>query len=197
MKTKTKIKDTYYLYLIKFSDGRYYIGSRGCNCRPEQDTGYMGSPTTFKQLWTDPTLTKTKHILREVNSVSELRRIEPILIKAGWARDGKDVCVNRHASPTFHPEVCSKGGKISGAKAYELGTGIHKQTREEKSMNGKKGGKVVAERYSRNFTIVSPEGKVYKGRNLRKFCRDQGLDHANIRKVLRGVRLSSGGWTQG
>jgi hypothetical protein len=188
------MKEIYYLYLIKFGDGRYYIGSRGCNCRPEQDTGYMGSPTTFKQLWTDPTLTKTKHILREVNSVSELRRIEPILIKAGWARDGKDVCVNRHASPTFHPEVCVKGGKKGGKKSFELRTGVHGLSSEEKIKNAKKGAKITSERYAREFAVISPKGEVFKGRNLTRFCNEHGLDLANVRRVLKGTQSYYKGW---
>ena len=69
----------YYLYLIKFNDGRYYIGSRKSKCKPEEDTKYMGSPVTFKELWTDSNFIKKKYIIKEVNSVEELRRIEPKL----------------------------------------------------------------------------------------------------------------------
>jgi hypothetical protein len=140
----------YYLYLIKFSDGRYYIGSRKCKCKPEEDTQYMGSPVTFKELWADSNLSKTKYILREVDSDEELRRIEPKLIKEAWKRDGKDKCLNRHASPHFHPDICSKagkiGGKVGGKKTYELGIGVHGLTKEQRSENGKIGGKITGKK---------------------------------------------------
>jgi hypothetical protein len=124
----------YYLYLIKFNDGRYYIGSRKSKCKPEDDTQYMGSPKTFKHLWTDSNFTKTKYIIKEVDSMEELRRIEPKLIKEAWKKDGKDKCLNRHAAPHFHTDICSKAGK----KTYELGKGIHAQTPEQKRELGKK-----------------------------------------------------------
>jgi hypothetical protein len=216
----------YYLYLIKFDDGRYYIGSRKCKCKPEEDTGYMGSPVTFKELWIDPNLNKKKYIIREVDSVKELRRIEPKLIKEAWKKDGKNICLNRHASPTFHPEVCSKGGKISGKKSYEQGTGIHGLTKEERSYNGKMGGKIsgkksyeqgtgiyglseeqinkyrkmgakiMGEKSAKEFVIVSPTGEVIQGKNLRKFCREYQLDRRGIFRVLKGIQSHCKGWTQ-
>jgi hypothetical protein len=189
-------KSYYYLYLIQFNDGRYYIGSRKCKCKPERDTKYMGSPVTYKELWSDPNLSKIKYILKEVDSVNELKRIEPILIKAGWERDGRDLCLNRHASPTFHPEVCSKGGKISGKNSYELGRGIFGLSKEQQLENCKKGAKITSERYAREFAVISPKGEVFKGRNLTRFCDEHGLDVANVRRVLRGTQSYYKGWIQ-
>ena len=212
----------YYLYLIKFNDGRYYIGSRKSKCKPEEDTKYMGSPVTFKELWTDSNFIKKKYIIKEVNSVEELRRIEPKLIKDAWRKDGKDICLNRHASPHFHTEVCINagkrtyelgvgahaltkeqqsengklGGKISGKRTHELRVGIHSLTSEEKSKAGKMGAKTTVERYSREFALISPNGKVFQERNLRKFCREHGLDSSNVRRVLNGTQLTSKGWTR-
>lgn len=188
-------KSYYYLYLIQFSDGRYYIGSHISKCKPEEDTEYMGSPVTFKQVWSDSNLSKKKYILKEVNSVEELRRIEPILIEAAWERDGLDIVLNRNSAPRFHPEVCIKGGKISGKRTHELRVGIHSLTSEEKSKAGKMGAKTTAERYSRQFIIVDPNGNIHRGTNLRKFCREHGLDSSNVRRVLNGTQLTSKGWT--
>jgi hypothetical protein len=100
------MKNFYYLYIIRFGDGRYYIGSRGCDCRPEDDMEYTGSPITFKHLWTDPNLTKKKYIIKEFSSYDVVRRLETVLIEAAWKRDGKDICVNRNSAPRFHPEIC-------------------------------------------------------------------------------------------
>ena len=33
----------HYTYKIHYSDGKYYIGVRSCNCLPEEDTKYLGS----------------------------------------------------------------------------------------------------------------------------------------------------------
>jgi hypothetical protein len=208
----------YYLYLIKFNDGRYYIGSRKSKCKPEDDTQYMGSPVTYKELWTDSNFTKTKYIIKKVDSMEELRRIEPKLIKEAWKKDGKDKCLNRHASPHFHPDVSVKSGK----KAYELGIGIHARTPEEMYKHGKKlqelgigifastftftpeqirenaskGGKIIAERTAREFTIVSPTGEVIHGRNLKRFADENNLDASHLRKVINGKNKSSKGYTR-
>jgi hypothetical protein len=182
----------------------------------------MGSPVTFKELWSDPSLSKTKYIIREVNSYEETIRLENKLIEAAWKKDGLDIVLNRNSAPRFHPEICiqggkkshklglgihglskeqniengRKGGKISGKKVYELGLGIHSLTSEEKSKAGKIGAKITAERYAKEFTLVSPNGKVICERNLRKFCREHELDPANIRRLLKGNQLSSKGWTR-
>jgi hypothetical protein len=165
---------THYLYLIKFSDGRYYIGSRKCDCRPEEDTEYMGSPVTFKELWNDPNLSKTKYIIREVDSYEETARIENKLIEAAWEKDGLDIVLNRNSAPRIHPEACSRGGKKSG----------------------KLTGKMNGEKSAREFTIVSPIGKVFQEKNLRKFCREHNLHRANVIRVLKGTRSHSAGWTK-
>lgn len=42
---------TYYLYEIRFETGHVYYGMRRCECDPEDDTGYTGSPVTHKDFW--------------------------------------------------------------------------------------------------------------------------------------------------
>ena len=98
-------------------------------------------------------------------------------------------------------ENCRKGGIIMGEKSMNLGIGIHRLTREERVENGKIygkiGGQVVAEKYSRNFSLISPEGKIINTKNLTKFCRDNGLTRSNIQAVLRGERNQHKGWKRG
>lgn len=184
----------YYLYMIQFSDGRFYIGSRKSECEPEKDTGYMGSPVTFKHLWEDPNLIKTKHILKEVNSYSELRRLEPIFIQKAWEKFGSDKCVNRNASPAFHPESSKKGG----LECYKLKKGIHGMTREERircgSLGGKKSAEIIREKYARECTLLSPEGKLVQFKNIREFSQIHNLDQSNLTKVINRKRVSHKGY---
>lgn len=186
-------KEYYYLYMIQFSDGRFYIGCHKSDCEPEKDTAYMGSPVTFKHLWEDPNLTKTKHILKEVDSHSELRRLEPILIRKAWEKFG-DRCVNRNASPAFHPESSKKGG----IECYKRKKGIHGMTREERircgSLGGKKSAEIIREKYGRECTLLSPEGKLVKFKNIREFSKINNLDQSNLSKVINRKRMSHKGY---
>ena len=95
-------------------------------------------------------------------------------------------------------ENCRKGGVIMGKKSMELGVGIHKLTRKERVENGKiygkMGGQIVAEKYSRSFSLISPSGEVVNIKNLNKFCRDNNLTRSNIQAVLRGDRNQHKGW---
>jgi hypothetical protein len=97
-------------------------------------------------------------------------------------------------------ENCKKGGQIMGKRTMELGIGIHSLTTEDRVENGKKyghiGGRVVAEKYSRTFSLISPDGEVVEIKNLTKFCRENNLTRANIQSVLRGNRNHHKGWKQ-
>ena len=108
----------HYIYMIKFSDGRFYIGARSSNLPPEQDTRYWGSPITYKHLWNDSSLEKTKHILKVCDSFEQKQKLEPEFIKEAWDKFG-DLCLNRSAIASVHPEVCRRGGLIAGKKAKE------------------------------------------------------------------------------
>jgi hypothetical protein len=58
----------YYLYLIKFEDGRFYIGSRKSKVPAVDDVKYWGSPGKINQpLWE---MKKEKHILFERTNIT-------------------------------------------------------------------------------------------------------------------------------
>lgn len=129
-----------YLYMIIFKDHRFYIGSRKSKVSATDDVNYYGSPVTFKYLWEDVSLSKTKYILKECNSFNEMRTLESELIKYAWKKF-PDFCLNRCASPVMHREISKKWGKINGNKLYQQKKGIFKLSREQRSENGRRAAK--------------------------------------------------------
>jgi hypothetical protein len=126
----------YYLYLIKFEDGRFYIGSRKSKVPAVEDVNYWGSPgKNNRPLWE---MQKEKYILFESTNISlkELREKEYEMIRSGWEKFGKKKCVNKNAGglDTISEEVNREVGK----KAKELGTGIFSLTKEQQSEIGKR-----------------------------------------------------------
>lgn len=206
----------YYIYMIRFCDGRFYIGKRSSKVEPHKDTKYMGSPVTFKYLWEDTSLTKTKHILKLCKTEKEMIDLEVEMIKTGWEKF-PDLILNRNASPAFHKEACVSGGKkckelgmgihgmtkeelsffgsISGKRNKELGIGIYGMSKEERLAASRKGSIVTAEKYSKDFILKSPEGEIVESRNINEFARNNNLDHRHVRKVLKGKRNHHKGWT--
>jgi hypothetical protein len=104
-----------YLYKITLKKKRkkplYYFGIRSCQCLPEDDP-YMGSPTTYADLWKDESYVKTKEILKfgEYDTWFEKFRDEEVdLIKEGWNQFGvygknkKGLCLNANAGKSIHP----------------------------------------------------------------------------------------------
>jgi len=127
----------YYIYMIKFEDGRFYIGSRQSKVHASKDVKYWGSPVTYKHLWEDASLSKTKHILKVCDSFEEMRDMESEFIKDAWKKYG-DLCLNRNAAPAFHPDISKAAAPLGGKKAHEMGVGIHALTHEQLKDTGKK-----------------------------------------------------------
>ena len=142
----------YYIYMIKFEDGRFYIGSRQSKVHASKDVKYWGSPVTYKHLWEDASLSKTKHILKVCDSFDEMNELEPKLIKEAWKKY-PDLCLNRNAAGAIHPDIIHrelteeerevlryharkkvKDPKFieqlikNGKKCAELGLGIHAES---------------------------------------------------------------------
>ena len=91
-------------------------------------------------------------------------------------------------------------GKKNGKKNVELGRGCFAMTPEQRSEAGRKGGKIggniIAEKYSKEFAFISPEGEIVKGKNIQKFCRENDLSRTCINRVIRGTRSHHKGWMQ-
>lgn len=129
----SKIIYHHYCYRIDFSDGFFYIGSRRSTLPPSEDVKYMGSPITHKAKWNDPTLTKTKTILREnYSSFEEMRDHEIELIRQAWDFD-LEHCLNERCGGYMTLRLLRE----HGLKMKELKKGIHAQTKEEKHELGR------------------------------------------------------------
>jgi hypothetical protein len=245
--------------MIKFDDGRFYIGSRSSKQLPEKDTGYWGSPVTFKYLWEDTTLSKTKHILKVCDSHEEMVKLEPKYITEAWKKYG-DLCLNRAAGPHIREDVSrksgldavknktgvhsssvsheqkvkwasnagkvggkvtaenklgafslskeeqlknrSKGGKVGGKQNWDNNVGLRtwyeSKSKEElfqfHSELGKKGGAVIAEKKAVSYSLISPDGEIFTGRNVAAFCREHNLRRRSIHRIVLGQRPHHKGW---
>tara|TARA_Y100001963_G_C6655718_1_gene387937 strand:- start:39 stop:854 length:816 start_codon:yes stop_codon:yes gene_type:complete len=132
----------YYLYLIKFEDGRFYIGSRKSRVPAVDDINYWGSPgKTNKHLWD---MKKEKFILFESSDISykDLTNKEKVFIKEGWKKFGKHKCVNKSIGGNIDPDFISKSikkryaddpqlyevAKENGKNSKELGLGFHAES---------------------------------------------------------------------
>jgi hypothetical protein len=123
----------YYLYLIKFEDGRFYIGSRKSKVPAEKDVKYWGSPGKINEhLWE---MKKEKHILFESTDISlqDLRKKEYEFIQSGWNKFGKDKCVNKSLGglDSITEEVMREIGRQNGLRSLNNKTGVFSQTKEQ------------------------------------------------------------------
>lgn len=96
-------------------------------------------------------------------------------------------------------EQRTKNGKLGSKKAKEMRVGIFALTFEQRSEIGKRGGKTTGEKLAKEFVLKSPNGEIIKGKNIRKFCRENNLDHRVITRVLSDKyphSKSYKGWTK-
>jgi Fe-S cluster biosynthesis and repair protein YggX len=149
----------YYLYLIQFEDGRFYIGSRKSKVPAEKDVNYWGSPgKTIKHLWE---MKKEKHILFESTDISlqNLHEKEYKMIKEGWEKFGKDKCINKNANGLSYmdDEVRKNAGKKGGYLTKKNKTGIHGLTPQERKKFGKESYELNKQRNTGWFSLSEEE----------------------------------------
>ncbi len=162
----------YYIYMIKFEDGRFYIGSRQSKVPANEDVKYWGSPVTYKHLWEDTSLSKTKHILKVCDSFEEMRDMESEFIKDAWKKYA-DLCLNRASTPIFHPDISKAAAPLGGKKSLEMGVGIHALTHEQRSEYGK-------QKFIKNSKLIEV------AKETGKKCAELGLGvHAESFKPIR------------
>lgn len=101
---------------------------------------------------------------------------------------------------SFSKEIKKKMSKSHlGLKSSEKTK--KKLSENQKGINnsffGKKHTEACKLNLSKPFRFFSPEGKIVKGINLRKFCRENNLAQSNMWRVLNNKLKSCKGWTNG
>ena len=133
-----------YLYRITLNkegeDPLYYFGIRfGFYGKPEDDD-YMGSPQTHKNLWEDPSYTKTKEILKSTkvgskDDIDSYAELETDIIREAWQTYGLyhkgGQCLNMAAGKLYlHTEETRKE-IAKKCSEYWTGNPLHPMKRPE------------------------------------------------------------------
>ena len=73
---------------------------------------------------------------------------------------------------------------------------IEKYNTYEDGYNLTEGGnnRIIYEKRYKEFELMSPEGKIIKGKNIKKFCEENKLPYSNINNLLLGKGKSCKGW---
>ena len=204
----------YYLYLIQFEDGRFYIGSRKSKVPAEEDVNYWGSPgKVIEHLWE---MKKEKHILFESTDISiqDLRDKEYEMIQEGWDKFGKDKCINKNAGGLNHLDldVCRETGR----RTYLEKKGFFGWTPEEWSKNSKE--KWHSNKNARGFMswdeekiqefreeqrkkrcktyeFFDPDGNKVIVDDLSAFCKKNNLSRYSMWEISAGKYIQHRGWS--
>jgi hypothetical protein len=131
-------KEYYYTYYSYEEWGRGYIGSRGCECLPEEDVKYFGS---FKDKTFNPT---QKIILKSDYSTREEAYADEIILQEYYKVVENPHFVNRsyQNSTKFYYITPTEEARERGYKIHQLGVGIHARTKEQMSQHGRNSGKI-------------------------------------------------------
>ncbi len=198
-------REYYYTYYSYEEWGRGYFGSRGCKCLPEEDVKYFGS---FKDKTFKPT---QKIILKDDYATREEAYADEIILQQYYK-----VVENPHfANRSYQTNVkfTTKGLSLSeetklklskvrkGRVAWNKGKSVSNEVKE-KIRQKNKGRKQTEEhklkranKRSKNFTLISPCGRIIVGKNISKFCKENNLNVSHIHSVLNKKRKHHKGWT--
>ena len=202
-------------YCLPEEDVRYFGSSRDKTFRPTQKIILRDDYATREEAYVD------EIILQQYYKVAEnphfANRVYQTSINFYYPLTREEAIKNGKKTYELglgiHKLTSKEKGEL-GKKNYELGLGIHGLSREKRSENGKKSyqkglakltkeqrneiakktGAIFAEKYSKEFTLISPEGEIVSGKNVSKFCRDSNLNQGAIQKVLKGTRSHHKGW---
>lgn len=137
MRTQREYHYTYYSYE---EWGRGYIGSRSCDCLPEEDVNYFGSfaDETFKP--TQKIILKDDYETRKEADADEiiLHNYFEVDINPHFANRARQTSTKFRLPRERSVEIGKKYGILSYEKNKELGLGIFGLTPEQRVENGKK-----------------------------------------------------------
>ena len=132
-------KEYYYTYYSYEEYGKGYIGSRKCFCLPGEDIKYLGSSSdkTFKP--THKIILKDDYITREEAYADEitLQEYYKVVENPHFVNKSYQTSTKFYVSRENAVENGKKGGKISGQKHKENGTGVCGRSKEKMSEDGK------------------------------------------------------------
>lgn len=216
-----RMKKYFYVYYSYEEYGRGYIGSRVCDCLPENDVKYFGS---YKDKFFKP---NQKIILEVFDNVEKALEAECVLHNF-YEVDKNPHFANRakqtskkfyyiipienmigENNPAKRPEVREK---LSAARKKRV---INEETRLKMSevhtgrpgtygMLGKKHSEKTLEKMrksreqinSKVWKLKDLNGKIYTTTNLKYFCNQNGLSDSAIHRVISGERNHHKGWTR-
>lgn len=204
----------YYLYLIQFEDGRFYIGSRKSKVPAKDDVKYWGSPgKTIKHLWE---MKKEKHILFESTDISiqDLREKEYEMIQEGWNKFGKDKCINKNAGGLNHLDldVCRETGKRTylekkgffGWSPEKWSSEMKKQWHSNENARGfmswdeekiREFREEQRKKRCKTYEFFDPDGNKVIVDDLSAFCEKNNLSRYGMWEVSAGHYIHHQGWS--
>ena len=180
-------KEYYYTYYSYEEWGRGYIGSRGCNCLPEEDIKYFGS---FKDKTFNPT---QKIILKDDYSTREEALADEIILhdyydianNPYFTNKAKATSTGFYISKELARKIGKVNGKISGKKAKELKLGFYSLSKEERFEARSKGGKSSSSKNKKNNTGLYALTTEQRSENGKKA--DHSIGGLKAKELGRGI----------
>ena len=168
-----------YMYLRKIHNTPYYVG-KGKNNRAFEKHGRIVVPKDSTKI----------HIIKENLSNEEANELEKALI-AQYGRKDNNTGILRN--------LTDGGEGTSGIIPWNKGKNHSEESKMKMSIsrlaNSKRGYNQSEEHIqkrangkSKDYIITDPQGNIHHIRNLKKYCRDNGLNAGNMVRVLNGTR---------
>lgn len=174
----------HYTYRIDFPECRkVYFGVRSSKCLPEDDVKYLGSPVSHKEYWAKYKLVKT--ILNIYPTREDAESAEEFLILQQW-KENKEVSLNAGAGRVSWNSLGLPRHPNNRAALIKANTGRESPQKTKDA---------VAAAKARPYYLISSQGYISKGYNVREFCRVNELDYTTCSRVLRGEKFHHHGWT--
>lgn len=200
-----ELVEYHYVYYSYEEYGRGYFGSRTCRCLPEKDVKYFGSykDKTFKP--TQKIIFKSDYATREEAYVDEiiLQEYYKVVENPHFANRAYQTSTKFSTLGfIFTDEMRIKKSKSrKGQIPWNKGKTVSDETKEKISIKNKGRAQTEehknkrADKKAKSFTLISPCGKIFVGKNITKFSKENNLRASHIFQVLSGKRKHHKGWT--